>query len=272
MLHIFDVLIVYPIINLLLVIYHGLSFIGIPFTLGFSIIFLTVFIRFLLAPFTAQQIRASQKMQQLSPHLSRVKELHKNDPKRLQAETMNLYKEHGVNPAAGCLTLLLQLPLLWGIYAVFDKVIKLAPDRAVATINDIAYSESLHLQNMWDTTFFGLPLEKTPGDLLSSIGVLILLVPVLTGVLQFIQSKMMFKKAPIDKAVAKKSDQPDFASVFQTQAMYLFPIMFGFLAYTFPLGLSLYWNTFSLFGIIQQYKLQKEQPGVLVSVQPAKKK
>jgi YidC/Oxa1 family membrane protein insertase len=83
-----------------------------------------------------------------------------------------------------------------------------------------------------------------------------LLIPVLTGVFQFIQSKMMLpptdpKKK--DDKTKKKSD--DFATAFQSQSLYIFPVMIGFLSYNFPIGLSLYWNTFTIFGIIQQYKI-----------------
>ncbi|MEK7160224.1 MAG: YidC/Oxa1 family membrane protein insertase, partial [Patescibacteria group bacterium] len=77
---------------------------------------------------------------------------------------------------------------------------------------------------------------------------------------QFIQSKMMLpvvsasdKKLSTEKKGEKKPD--DFATAFQTQSLYIFPIMIGFFSYTFPIGLSLYWNTFTIFGIMQQYKI-----------------
>ncbi len=251
--NIFDTLIVYPIINILLFIYHGLSLINLPFALGFSIIVLTIIIRLLLYPLTGAQIRASKKMQDLNPHLKNLKEKHKNDAKTLQAETMRLYKEHGVNPAAGCLPVLVQLPVIWGLYSVLMKIINLGAG-TVVEVNKIAYFDFLKISKIWDTNFFGIPLGQNPSHLISTIGPLILLVPFLTGAFQFIQSKMLIT-TPVKKEEKgkdnKKSD--DFATAFQKQSLYIFPIMIGFFSYTFPIGLSLYWNTFTIFGIIQQY-------------------
>lgn len=122
----FDIILINPILNVLLFIYHILFALNTPYALGFSIIVLTVIIRFVLYPLTSAQLKASKKMQDLSPHVSRLKDKHKGDAKTLQAETMKLYKEFGVNPAAGCLPVLIQLPVIWGLYAVLDKVIRLS--------------------------------------------------------------------------------------------------------------------------------------------------
>lgn len=253
---IFDTILVHPIINVLLVIYHGLMYLGVPFALGFSIILLTVLIRIVLYPFTAQQLKASKKMQDMAPHLTKLKDKHKGDAKRLQTETMALYKLHGVNPAAGCVPVLIQLPVIWAIYSVFTQVIHYKPEETLNKVNAIAYSDSLNLTKVWDTNFFGLPLGQNPSQLLNSVGVLILLIPVLTAVLQFIQTKMMIITPKEEPQKSKEKKEPDFASSFQKQSLYIFPIMIGFFSYQFPIGLSLYWNTFSLFGIIQQYQLQ----------------
>jgi len=250
--NIFDQLIVNPIINILLLIYQVLFSLGVPFALGFSIIVLTVIIRFIMYPLTTVQLKAAKKMQDLSPHISKLKEKHKGDAKMLQQETMRLYKEFGVNPAAGCLPLLIQLPVIWGLYTVLIKVINLGAN-TVSEVNKIAYIDFVKISKPWDVYFFGLPLAQNPSQLLSTMGPLILAVPVLTGVFQFIQSKMMMSALPKKEDKSKKKD--DFATAFQTQTLYIFPIMIGFLSYTFPIGLSLYWNTFTIFGIIQQYKI-----------------
>lgn len=251
--NIFDTLIVYPITNILLLIYQAVSLINLPFALGFSIIVLTIIIRLILYPLTGAQIRASKKMQDLNPHLKNLKEKHKNDAKTLQAETMRLYKEHGVNPAAGCLPVLIQLPVIWGLYSVLIKIINLGSN-TVVEVNKIAYFDFLKISKIWDTNFFGIPLGQNPSHLISTIGPLILLVPLLTAVFQFIQSKMLIT-APVKEIKKGKEEKKseDFATAFQTQSLYIFPIMIGFFSYTFPIGLSLYWNTFTIFGIIQQY-------------------
>lgn len=248
----FDELLVRPIINILLAIYQLLVFLHIPYPLGFSIILLTVVIRFILYPFTASQLKASTKMQKLSPHLSNLKEKHKNDSKRLQEETMKLYKEHGVNPAAGCLPVIIQLPIIWGLYSVLGKIVSISPQQAISEINRVVYFDALKIVQAWDQRFFGILLGKNPNDLISTVP-LIVLIPVATGFFQFIQSKMMYASPSGQPVQKKKSD--DFSSAFQTQSMYIFPVMIGFFSYTLPIGLSLYWNTFTIFGILQQYQI-----------------
>lgn len=249
---IFNSLIVHPIINVLVAIYQGMVFLHVPYPLGFSIIVLTIVIRLILYPLISSQLKASKKMQALSPHLSNLKAKHKGDKKRIQEETMKLYKEHGVNPAAGCLPTLVQLPVIWGLYNVLNSIVKLDPAKLVNYINGIVVSP-LKLNQAWDTSFFGVPLGKSPSQLMVTFGILVILIPALTGILQFLQSKMIFAKPASQPNQTKKSD--DFASVFQSQATYIFPIMIGFFSFTFPIGLSLYWNTFTIFGIIQQYKI-----------------
>ncbi len=246
---IFNIAIVHPIINVLVAIYKGLHATGLPYPLGFSIIALTIVIRAILYPLISAQLKASKKMQDLAPHLSNLKEKHKGDKKRIQEETMKLYKAHGVNPAAGCLPTLIQLPVIFGLYNVLNSVVHKNPSELLGFINGIVI-DPLKLNQAWETTFFTIPLGQSPSQLFSSMP-LVVLIPVLTGLLQFFQTKMLFSSKPGDKK--KKND--DFASVFQAQSTYIFPIMIAFFSFTLPIGLSLYWNTFSIFGIIQQYKI-----------------
>lgn len=266
---IFNLLLVHPIINALVLIYHGIISLHVPFALGFAIIILTIVIRAILYPLIHSQLKTSKKMQEITPHLNRLKEQHKNDAAKLQSETMRLYKEHGVNPLAGCLPLLIQLPLIWGLYGVLQQVVKTDPKAVLTYVNSALYSPSLKLTHMWDTSFFGLPLGQTPSHLLSSVGFGIFLLPLATGLFQLVQSKMMFaatedKLKDVEKDAAKTKDkalikevkkEDDFATAFQTQSLYIFPLMIAFFSWTLPVGLSLYWNTFTLFGIIQQYQV-----------------
>ncbi|HJZ18619.1 MAG TPA: YidC/Oxa1 family membrane protein insertase [Candidatus Nanoarchaeia archaeon] len=255
--NIFNIILVWPFLNILVLCFKVLSFFSIPFSLGFSIIALTVLIRIVLYPLTTAQLKASKKMQEISPHLARLKERHKGDAKTLQQETMKLYKEFGVNPAAGCLPILIQIPIIWGLYSVLNHIVKLGPGDILNQVNQVVYFDFLKISKIWDTHFFGLPLGQTPSQLLQSIGLIILFVPIITGVLQFIQSKMLFPKSQKTPTTQKK--QMDFTQAFQTQTTYLFPIMIGFFSYTFPIGLSIYWNTFTVFGIIQQYLVQGKE-------------
>ena len=259
--NLFNELLVWPILNALMGIYQVLHALHIANALGFSIILLTVVIRIVVYPLTRSQLKTSQKMQKLTPHLNKLKEKHKNDAKTLQAEQMKLYKEHGVNPVAGCLPALIQLPVIWGLYSVLQHVVGTKPAELIAEINKIVYFPVLKLQAQMDTHFFGLPLGQSPSKLLATLGVGILLFPIVTALLQFLQSKMMFVQAPVDpKKKEEKSD--DFSSAMQTQSIYILPLMIGFFSWSLPLGLSLYWNTFTIFGIIQQYEVSRGWGGL----------
>lgn len=252
----FNVILVWPILNVLVGVYKIFLSLHIPYALGFSIIGLTIIIRFILYPLISSQLRASRKMQEAAPHISKLKEIHKGDAKRLQAETMRLYKERGINPLAGCLPVIVQLPIIWALYYVLQQIVDLKQDMVVSQINKVVYFDWLRLTDGWDSSFFGLPLGASPSSLFTKVGPLVILVPVLTGFLQFLLSKMLVSPQPQENPQEKeKQKKDDFASAFQTQSMYIFPIMIGFFSYTFSIGLSLYWNTFTIFGIIQQYKI-----------------
>ena len=266
---IFNLILIWPILNVLVTIYQGVLALHIPYALGFAIIILTFLIRLILYPLTAQQLKTSQKMQKITPHINKLKEKHKNDAKMLQQETMRLYKEHGVNPAAGCLPLLIQFPIIIALYQVLSHVVSTKPATLVSEINKVLYLPALKLHTAPNQNFFGLPLGKSPQTLFSSLGFLILLIPIITVVLQFLQSRMMFpvatkaskqessKDEDIKKTKESKNDtQDELQAAMQSQTMYILPLFIGFTSFKFPLGLSLYWNTFTIFGIIQQYRIQ----------------
>lgn len=252
---IFNILLVNPIINFLVIIYQGLSSLNVPYPLGFSIIILTIIVRLLMSPLIGKQTEISKKMQKVNPHLSRLKDLHKGDSKRLQEETMKLYKEHGINPAAGCVPALIQLPLILALYNVLQQAVSKNSVSVMEHINKVLYFPSLRLSEPWNSSFFGVPLQLSPSELLGTAGIIVFLIPILTGLFQFIQSKLMMPPPGSELAVKKTpGKEDDFATVFQKQSLFLFPAMIGFFSYSLPIGLSLYWNTYTIFGILQQYK------------------
>lgn len=246
--NIFAILFVQPITNLLIACYHLFVFLHVPFALGFAIIALTIIIRVVLYPFTASQIKTSKKMQDIAPHISNLKVKHKDDKKRQQEEMMKLYKEHGVNPAAGCLPVLVQLPIIWSLYGVLGKVVNISTIAKLKEINSQLYFDGLKLHSLWDPTFLGIPLSVSPASGINKMPVLIL-VPIITGILQLIFSKMMTSE------VASTAKEDDFQATFAKQSVFIFPIMIAFFSYRLPFGLSLYWNAFTIFGILQQYFL-----------------
>lgn len=250
MFEIFNILFTNPIINLLVTSYHLINLIGIPFAFGFAIILLTVAIRLILWPLTAAQVKSAHKMQTIAPIMKNVREKYKDDKKKQQEEMMRIYREHKINPAAGCLPLLIQIPVIWSLYRVLTIAVEINNATKLADINKVLYFDFLKLQSVWDTNFFGISLGATPSKLWAAAPYLVL-VPVLTGVLQFILSKMMTSDIP--QVPGTKED--DFQAAFQKQSLLIFPVMIGFFSFNFPVGLSLYWNTFTLFGILQQYLL-----------------
>jgi len=249
-----------PILNLLVVFYNSLHFLSIPGALGFAIILLTVLIRLALWPLTTTQLRSSQKMAALKPHLDRIKAEHGHDKVRHQQEISKLYKEHGVNPLAGCLPLLLQIPVFIALYRVLFSIVQINGD-FLANINQKLYFPSFYLKDIPDISFLGFSLSSKPNQW-HQVGFLILLIPVVTGLLQFVQSKMLtpaIKKteiAPKNPPTGKeKEGLEDAMTSMQSQMALIMPLMIAFFSYGFPVGLSLYWNTFTVIGIIQQYKI-----------------
>lgn len=102
---------------------------GMTGSFGLSIILLTILIKIVLLPFTLKQDKSMKEMKKLQPKIDELKEKYKNDPQMLNQKTMELYKEHKVNPAGGCLPLLIQLPILWALFGVLRKE-GVVPDEA----------------------------------------------------------------------------------------------------------------------------------------------
>lgn len=247
-----------PIINVMVIIIHGFNLIGLAGSLGFSIIVMTIIIRFLMWPLMSAQLRSAKKMADLKPHLDRLKEKHKGDKQKFAAAQMALFKEHGINPAAGCLPSLLQIPVL---IALYQTIFMLFDSKSgLSNLNNLTYSFVPDLQKMPDSQFLGFNLAHKPSEF-AQYGWVLLLIPVITAFFQFIQSKMMSPKPvkpyPGDssKEIKEKEKTKDTMSVMQNQMIFMMPLMVGFFSWQFPIGLALYWNTFTIFGIIQQYKI-----------------
>jgi YidC/Oxa1 family membrane protein insertase len=255
---VFDTFFIAPIINVMVFFIHVFSSIGIPGSLGLSIIALTIVIKLLIWPFMTAQLRSTKKMADLKPHLDKLKEKHKGDRQKFAAAQMALFKEHGVNPAAGCLPALIQMPVFIALYQVifafFDS------KSGLTRINELTYSFIPDLAKMPSPQFLGVDLSHRPSEF-GQYGWVLLLIPIITAALTFVQSKMMVpapvKKYPSDSPVEKKEKETkgDMGSAMQSQMLYLMPLMIGFFSWQFPVGLALYWNTFTFFGIIQQYKV-----------------
>lgn len=254
----FDTLFFAPIVNLLVFIFKLLEGFGIFGALGWAIILLTAVVKLLIWPITSSQIKSTQKMAELKPYLDELKKKHSDDKQALHLAQMALYKEHRVNPASGCLPVLLQIPIFLALYQAILNVFPTPSGGNLETINRLLYHPWLYLNNAPDPNFLGLSLAVKPGDFFKE-GPIPLLVPVVTLALTFIQSKMMMPQKithhPDESAKetkGKEGIEEAMASI-QGQMVYLMPLMVGVIAFQFPVGLAIYWNTYTLLGIIQQY-------------------
>lgn len=262
--NIFNDIFVIPILNILIIFYKGFLALHLPGAFGLAIIALTVFVRLILHPLFKKQIETTHKMQELKPQLDSLAAKHKKDPKKLQQEQMSLYSQAGINPATGCLLLLVQFPVFIGLYNTLSLFFARGGGgyaKALASINSVLYSPALRISTL-DLNFLGFNLAQTP----QKGGGLYLLIPVVTALLQYLQVQYSTPPMPVtDKNAAlvkkdnneKKEDMAaDFQKVMSTQMKYVFPVMIGFFSYTFSAGLALYWNIFSIFSIIQYRRIK----------------
>lgn len=269
--NLFNAALIIPILNILTGLYKSLLFLKIPGALGFALILLTVLIRLILHPLTAKQLESAHKMSKLKPELDKLHKQFGKDKQRLQQEQLHLYQQAGINPAAGCLPLLLQMPILIALYNLFFQLLDSSDLNSVVNgINSVVYFPFLRIESL-DLSFLGLSLAHKPNEWQKS-GWWLLLIPVITGLLQYWQTKTMSpqnasfasKASPLAPAKSASTGQApqekkeeDISTTMQKQMTIMMPLMIGFFAYSFPVGLSLYWNTFTVFGIIQQYQLNK---------------
>ncbi len=281
----FDTIIINPFLNAIAALYKLFVILGVPGAFGFSIISLTVIFRLILHPFFKQQIESQQKLTALKPKMSELEKKHKDDKTRLQQAQLDLYKEHGINPASGCLFAIVQIPIFIGLYQTLSQFVNAAGSTLIVEkINKILYNQAFALKTL-DPNFFIFNLALAPQhykiiELSLKTGIVFhlqnlpyihyMLIPLVTGLLQYVQAqktigaqpvkpKEVLRQAQDDKTKPKKDESfsSDFQSAMNTQMKYFFPVMIAFFSYQLPVGLSLYWNIFSIFSIIQAVKTSK---------------
>lgn len=216
--------------------------------LGWSIIILTIIVKLILLLPNQHALEGQIKLQALQPRMDELKKKHKDDPRKLQEETMKLWKEMKINPLQSCLPMLLQLPILIGLFFVIRDGV------SIATSKHLLYSmyETLPADYLGHM-LFGLDLLKTH----------VWLFPPLLVILQFVQMKMMMKKKKPKEIVVKPTMESRLQNIDQQTIMtYVLPLMIGFFAIQFPSAVSLYWGTSTLFGIAQQWWVMRERVAV----------
>lgn len=225
-----------PLFNLLV----GITNILPGHSVGLSIIAVTILVRLVLLPPALHQARQMQtnqsKMGELKKELAKINEQHKDDKSKKAEATMKLYKEAGINPAGGCLPLIIQLPILLALYRVF--LIGMGEDTWQHLYSFVSRPE---VQQM---TFVGIDLTQTS-----------LLLAVIAGAGQFVLMKMSnLGAAPGPGA---NDDTAQMMSSMQKNMAYIFPAMTVFISLQLPAALALYWVASTFFGILQQYLFKK---------------
>ena len=187
---------------------------------GVAIILLTVVSKVLFYPLTVKSMRSMKAMQALQPQVNALRTKYKNDPKKLQEETLGLYRKHHVNPMGGCLPMIAQIPIFYALY--------------------LALSVSVELQNATFLCFgrvFGFDVWIC--DLASHDPTYVL--PLLMGVTMFMQQKMT----------------PTTGDPRQAKMMLVMPFVFTFMFLNLPAGLVLYWTVSNVLQILQQWYMDR---------------
>ncbi|MBL4666185.1 MAG: membrane protein insertase YidC, partial [Sneathiella sp.] len=198
--------------------------------LGLAILALTVCIKLLLLPLAHKSYVSMSKMKKLQPEMAKLREKHGDDRQKLNEEMMGLYKKEKANPAAGCLPILLQIPIFFALYKVLFVTLLMRHQPFFGWITDLSAPDPTNLFNL-----FGL-IPWTPPEFMM-IGAL----PILMGISMFLQQK--FNPQPADPVQAK---------------IFMFmPIFFTFLLASFPAGLVIYWTWNNMLSIAQQWYIMR---------------
>ena len=192
---------------------------------GIVIILFSILIKLALSPLTKQSFMSMGKMSKLQPKIAELKEKYSEDKQKIQKETMKLYSTYGINPAGGCLPMVLQMPILFALFSFFRVAIEIRHEPFL-WIKDLASPDFIY------TLPFTIPIVN--------INQIAILAPLL-GITMFFQQKMTMKD-PSQKAM-----------------VYMMPIMMTFMFMNFSSGLNLYYMMFNLLSISQQYFINKKQ-------------
>ncbi len=204
---------------------------------GIVIILFSIMIKVVLWPLTRKSQVSMKKMAALQPEMQRIREEHKKNPQAANAEIMKLYKERGVNPAAGCIPLLIQMPILYGLFVVFSSTIEFRHAPFLLWIKDLSQPDYV----------FALPFS------LPLYGAFVAILPIIMGITQFIMSK-------------RTVTDPN-----QKMMLYFMPIFMLLIFNKLPSGLTLYYTLFNLLAIVEQNLIKLPDFGSVTVVEEKKK-
>jgi YidC/Oxa1 family membrane protein insertase len=252
---------------------------------GLAIIIFTIIIKVVLLPLSVKQMKSQQEISRLQPKLREIEKKYKGDKTKIQEETMKLYKQEGVSMTGGCLPLLIQLPIIFGLYQVIYRPLALLiglPDATITKLRELyglaSSATEIELASLMqanpglaqgvaenikiiDFNFLGINLALIPkvdftsiASFFGSIDViwLIPLFSVLTAVISSWVSKKYMPTAPAaDNAAAAQTKR-------MTDSMlFIMPLMSLYFSFILPAGVGLYWGISNILAAIQQYALFK---------------
>jgi YidC/Oxa1 family membrane protein insertase len=202
---------------------------------GVSIILLTACVKGVLWPLQNKANKSMRKMSALAPKMQALKEKYKDDPTRMNQEVMKLYKEHGVNPVGGCLPMMIQIPIFFGLFSMLGQAAELR-NASFLWVHDLSQPDTIaHIPGL------GWPIN---------------ILPLIMGATNLWLMRM----------TPKTGDST------QQKVMMFMPLIFLFFCYNFAAALALYYTTQNLFTILQLYQNRKLPVPVLEKVAPAGKK
>ena len=242
-------IIVYPLINLLVLLYDILLH-----DFGLAIVVLTIALRLVLYPLFLQQLKSTRLQQELAPAMAELRRKHKDDRQRLAEEQMKLYKERGFNPTSGCLPIVLQMPILFGLYSALSQV--------GCGLGQLAGGAcpGLPAEQFEQIRWPFVPNPIPPGEILPTVSIFapwgpglahvdqapIHIMPLIAAAVTFVSSLMT---APARQTAGADDTQ---ARTMQMMVYYT-PLLTLFFGWGLPIGLSLYWIVTTLFSIVQQW-------------------
>ncbi len=237
-----------PIFNLLIALYYLLG------NFGAAILALTLLIRGVLLPVTLPTLRAAKKQRTVLPELTKLKKKYAGDKTQLAQKQLELYRRHGINPAAGCLPQIVQILVLIALYQAFIRILGSGNREAAdpTTLNALLYSFLPSFRE-------GVPLVTKLGYLDLAQPDPYYILPVLAGAAQLLFSRLLLPQVGKMESLAKKTETPtdDILYNMQGQMQYMMPLMTVFIGLRLPSGLVLYWLATTVFSLVTQWQVSK---------------
>jgi YidC/Oxa1 family membrane protein insertase len=246
---------------ILIGVYVALENLGVPAAIGWAIVVLTLIVRALVIPLYRRQLVSQRRMQMLQPEIKEIQRRYKGDSTKARLAQQELFKERGVSPFAGCLPLILQMPLLFIMYSVIQNGLTNQDPRAMLNVFGVQLVQ-FDCRNVVngvidasrpciDTVIpalGNLDVSKPSTFLSVGLGGFVLglsILAIVSALLQLVQSRMMLP-------VTKPSDDDPNTRI-QRQTMLLLPLISVVYGGFLPAGLFIYWITATIFSIVQQY-------------------